>query len=202
LSVGTTGAVRAMRAAAPAPAMDGAFRYRLALPKDLEARLDGAVPGGHGLTMLPFFSGERTPYWRSDLRAAIAGMSFSTEAFDIFQASLEAVALGFRQMYMLLITHLGSPEMVIASGGALGRSPAWSQMIADALGRPIVISTETEASSRGAVLYALERLGGTSAANDPPDSLGAVFEPRAEYGDRWRTLAEARAALYGKLFGF
>lgn len=85
LSVGTTGAVRAMRAAAPAPAMDGAFRYRLALPKDLEARLDGAVPGGHGLTMLPFFSGERTPYWRSDLRAAIAGMSFPRKPSIFFR---------------------------------------------------------------------------------------------------------------------
>ncbi len=235
LSVGTTGALRAMIAQAQVNAMEGAFRYRLdrhralvggaisnggdvyawtkktlALPKDLEARLEHAVPGAHGLTMLPFFSGERTPYWRSDLRAAIAGMSFSTGAFDIFQASLEAVALGFRQMYMILITHLGSPEMVIASGGALGRSPAWSQMIADALGRPIVISTETEASSRGAVLYALERLNRSSSsdasanevADDPPASLGAVFEPRAEYAERWRSLAEARAALYGKLFGF
>src|SRR5204862_2882817 len=54
------------------------MKRNLALPKDIEARLEAAAPGAHGLTMLPFFSGERTPYWRADLRAAITGMAAST----------------------------------------------------------------------------------------------------------------------------
>jgi len=51
----------------------------LQLPKDQEARLESAEPGSHLLTVLPYFSGERTPYWRADLRAAITGhLVFST----------------------------------------------------------------------------------------------------------------------------
>ena len=45
------------------------------------------------------------------------------------------------------------------SGGALVRSRAWTQMIADALGRPLGLSREEEATSRGSALLALESLG-------------------------------------------
>ena len=48
---------------------------------------------------------------------------------------------------------------MIASGGALLHSPAWTQIMADTLGRPVIASTEHEASCRGAALYALERIG-------------------------------------------
>ncbi|MGH9557857.1 MAG: FGGY family carbohydrate kinase, partial [Bryobacteraceae bacterium] len=38
------------------------IKRTLALPEDVEARLESAEPGNHGLTLLPFFSGERSPY--------------------------------------------------------------------------------------------------------------------------------------------
>src|SRR6185369_15139278 len=104
----------------------------LQMPKDLESRLETAMPGNHLLTVLPFFSGERTPYWRADLRAAITGMSFSTDSFDILRANLEAVALGFSQIYHLLSNKsdgIAPPTELIASGGALLRSPGWTQMM-------------------------------------------------------------------------
>ncbi len=104
LMVGTTGAMRLVVEAPSIEIPRGLWCYRvdskrfviggalsnggevfawakrtLQLPKDQEARLEAAVPGSHLLTVLPFFSGERTPYWRGDLRAAITGLSFSTE---------------------------------------------------------------------------------------------------------------------------
>src|SRR5262249_3902497 len=53
----------------------------------------------------------------------------------------------------------GSGHEVVASGGALVRSRAWTQMIADALGRPLLLAREREASSRGVALLASAALG-------------------------------------------
>jgi gluconokinase len=177
------------------------MKRNLALPKDVEARLEASVPGAHGLTMLPFFSGERTPYWRADLRAAITGMTASTGAFEILHAALESIALRFREIYCLLAGSWGAPAEVIASGGALLHSPAWTQMMADALGRPVTICTETEASCRGAALWALERLGIIEGIGALPASIGAAFTPRPEYQAAYQDLSARQNQLYEHLFG-
>ena len=177
------------------------MKRSLALPKDVEARLETALPGTHGLTLLPFFSGERTPYWRADLRASVTGLSASTEAFDILRAALESVALRFREIYCLLSGPWGAPTEVIASGGALLHSPAWTQMMADALGRPVTICTETEASCRGAALWALERLGVIDGIDALPASTGATFTPRSEHQAVYQDLLARQKQLYERLYG-
>jgi gluconokinase len=177
------------------------MKRNLALPKDVEARLETAIPGTHGLTILPFFSGERTPYWRADLRASIIGLSASTDAFDILRAALESIALRFREIYCLLAGPRGAPSEVIASGGALLHSPAWTQMMADALGRPVTMCTETEASCRGAALWALEQLRIIDGIGALPASTGAVFTPRAEYQDAYQDLLARQKQLYERLYG-
>lgn len=221
LMVGTTGAMRAILEQPRIDVAPGLWCYRLdkkrfvtggalsnggevyawmkrtlQLPKDLEARLESAKPGTHGLTLLPFFSGERSPYWRADLRAAITGMSLATEPFDILRAALESVSLRFREIYGILSKHLGDPSEIIASGGALLHSPAWTQMMADAVGRPITACTEPESSSRGAALWVLEQTGAIENISSIPASTGATFEPRAEFAPIYdRLLAAQRDAL-------
>jgi gluconokinase len=225
LMVGTTGAMRVLvPAAAEIPAglwcyrldrdrllMGGALsnggdvyawlKRTLVFPKDVEARLENTAPGSHGLTVLPFLAGERSPYWRADLRGAITGLSLATEPFHILHASLESIALRFREIYGALTPRVGVPTEVIASGGALLRSPGWTQMMADVLGRPVLASTEPEASSRGAALYALERLGVIPSLDALPASTGGLFSPRAEQAPAYERLLEEQRTLYRKLFG-
>jgi gluconokinase len=225
LMVGTTGAMRIVVEASSIEIPRGLWCYRvdrkrfviggalsnggevfawakrtLQLPKDQEARIEAAVPGSHMLTVLPFFSGERTPYWRGDLRAAITGLSFSTEPFDILRASLEAVSLGFSEIYDLLEPQGQNPE-IVASGGALLKSPGWTQMMADALGHPVTACTEQETSCRGAALWAMERCGIIQNLADLPASTGAIFEPRPEHHETYLRLRDTQHALYAKLFG-
>jgi len=225
LMVGTTGAMRAILETAKIEIAAGLWCYRvdrkrfvtggalsnggevyawmkrtLQLPKDIEARLDSAKPGAHGLTLLPFFSGERSPYWRSDLHAAITGLSFNTGPFEILQAALESVALRFREIYRIMENHLGAPAEVVASGGALLNSPGWTQRMADALGRPVVVCTEPEASSRGAALWVLEQIGAIENIAALPASMGATFEPRAEHAAAYDRMFEEQHALFHKLY--
>ena len=179
------------------------MKRTLVLPKDLEARLESARPGTHGLTVLPFFSGERTPYWRADLRASITGLSASTEAFDILRAALESVALRFREIYDLLIAGCGkAPNQVIASGGALLHSPGWTQMMADALGCPITVCTEAEASCRGAALWALERSAHRRTRCAAPASTGAVFHAPSRISRRLSRSFVQTNQLYERLYGY
>jgi gluconokinase len=173
-----------------------------ALPDSAETKkeLEAMAPGTHGLLLLPFLTGERSPYWRSDLRAAITGLSLSTRPIDVLEAALESVALRFLEIYGLMGNMLGQPRALIASGGGLLRSAAWTQMMADALGLPVTICLEPEATSRGAALLALERLGAIRNVAEATPRLGAEHQPRSEYRAVYTDLLERQRLLFQKLF--
>jgi gluconokinase len=71
---------------------------------DLDDRLARAGPAQHGLTLLPFFSGERAPGWRDEATCAITGINKWTTPVDFLQAGMESVALRIAQVYSLLGT--------------------------------------------------------------------------------------------------
>ena len=95
---------------------------------------------------------------------------------------------------------LGQPRALIASGGGLLRSPAWTQIMADAIGLPVTTCLEPEATSRGAALLALERLGVIKDVADAPPRLGAVRQPRVEYRAIYTGLLERQRLLFQKIF--
>jgi gluconokinase len=145
----------------------------------LEAQVAALKPGQHGLTILPLFAGERSTGWRVDARAAIIGLGAHTSPIDILQAALESVALLFCNVYDVMQSALGEPAQVVASGGALLHSRVWSQMMADALGHSIVECVEPEATSRGAALLALERIGAIRDIHGVAPKLGDTIQANA-----------------------
>ena len=169
----------------------------LRLPDDaaLESALDSRPPDGHGLTVLPFLAGERAPGWRGDRRGVIASLSLHTDALDIVHAWLEAVSLRLARIYALLAPHVPTAHVIVASGGAITRSRAWSRMIADALGHAIAWSIEPEATSRGAALLALDALGVRPLAGAPPAPLADTFVPDPARHARYVAALERQTAL-------
>jgi gluconokinase len=166
----------------------------------LEARLAARQPGSHGLTMLPLFAGERSTKWRGDARATITGMSLHTQPIDILAAALESVALRFRQLYDLMEQAIGQPKEVVASGGALLNSPAWTQMMAGALHRPVLACLETETSSRGAAILALEAIGAVTHLRDVPARTGTAFLPQPADQAAWDKMLAQQKDLYSLLY--
>lgn len=173
----------------------------LALPANAEEQIATRGPGSHGLTVLPYLAGERSPYWRPDLRGSIAGLSLSTSPIDILQACLESVSLRFKQIYMLLSRPFSVPDEVIASGGALLRSKVWLQMMADALGHPAVECREPEASSRGAAIIAAEQMGLVSSMDEIPVTLGNTINPNPERQEGYVQMLKTDGALFDSLYG-
>lgn len=178
------------------------MRRTLQLPEtnETEKQLAALPPGQHGLTILPLFAGERSPGWRPDARAVIAGLGAGTSPIEILHAALESVALTFRDVYELMLQSLGPPNEVIASGGALLHSGVWTQMMADTLSHTVIQCLEPEATSRGAALLALERIGAIASVNDPPLKLGATIAPDASKKDLYLAALEKQRRLYRKLF--
>jgi gluconokinase len=171
---------------------------KLGAPEAIERALAQLPPDGHGLTVLPFLAGERSPGWAGDVRATITGLGLNTTPIEMLRAGLEAVAYRFALIFASLAT---SDAKIIASGGSLLSSPAWMQMIASTLGHAILASDEPEATSRGAALLALESLGTIPSVDALPAPTGALYEPDPTQHKIYRGAIERQGELYKQLIG-
>ncbi|MBV8878793.1 MAG: gluconokinase [Planctomycetaceae bacterium] len=146
--------------------------FQLGDPDDVERELAAMEPDEHGLTFLPFLAGERSPGWVAHARASISGLRLDTKPVQILRAGMEAVALRFSLIHDMLRASFPEAKEVVTSGGALLKSAAWTRILADALGRPLLTSAEPEASSRGAALLTLEALGILPNLEELPAAMG------------------------------
>jgi gluconokinase len=167
----------------------------------IESRLAAMKADDHGLTALPFFSGERSTGWHSEARATFTGLNLSSDPIEILRASLEAVCYRFAAIYERLKAETQGDTKIIASGGGILNSPVWTQMMADVIGVPVVASAVPEASSRGAAMLALEAFGhiGSFSALETP--LGKVFEPNARDHEQYLRGREKQERLYELMVG-
>ena len=178
--------------------MKSTLRFDL---QGLDKSLSALKPDGHGLTFLPFFSGERAPGWAGHARATLHGLSLATTPLDILHASLEGVAYRIGLVFRLLRPLLPGDPQVVASGGAILSSPAWLKIMTDVLGRPVASSGVPEASARGAALLALEAIGAISDLEKAPDFIHTIYEPDLSNHLLYREAMERQKALYSKLVG-
>jgi gluconokinase len=181
------------------------LRRTLRLPgrAALERQVAALPPTAHRLTLLPYWAGERGPHWRTDARGAILGARLDLTPVAIYRAALEALALQLGRLVTLVETALPAPaSVVVATGGALLGSPAFQQILADVLGRPLLRSDACEGSSRGAALVAAERVGLLEAPLDalPPPLAGAV-EPVAAHTALYREALTRLLAAERNVFG-
>ena len=166
---------------------------------ELERELSGRPPDGHGLTVLPFLAGERSPDWDSNARGAILGLTLATRPIDIVRASLEAISYRFALIEQLLRSDVTPPRGIIGSGSGLLDSPAWMQIMSDVLARPIVTSAVPEASSRGAALLALEAKGAIGNAASVEAPLGTKYAPVDAHTEIYRHAMTRQMEMYSKL---
>lgn len=136
------------------------MRQTLGLKEDtrLDLRVARLPPDAHGLTVLPFLAGERSPDYLPNARAVIAGLRLATTPDEIFRAGLESVGYEFLDVLNELVT-VSPVTRLVATGGALTSSRVWPQLLADVLGRQIALARATELTSRGAAIIGFEQLG-------------------------------------------
>jgi len=168
--------------------------------EELEAELSAMAPDEHGLTILPFWCGERATGWSTSARGAIIGLTANTRPVEILRAAMEAISCRFAVLARALDS-IAPEATVIASGNALLSSPTWAQMIADALGRPIKLSTPQEASCRGAALLVLEAVGKIGGIETGRAEFDAGYEPNMQRHAIYAQAIERQQELYERMIG-
>jgi gluconokinase len=145
---------------------------------DADATAGAMPPDSHGLTVVPYLAGTRSPDYLPYARATITGLSLATTPEQILRATMEAVAYRFA-LIVRDLEDITSLREIVAAGGALERSPAWVQIIADVLGRRITMCRRRELTSAGAAALALEQLGAIDLSRLRPDRGATIVPDRA-----------------------
>jgi gluconokinase len=167
-------------------------------PQELVGEIAEIEADSHGLTVLPFWSGERSTGWSGDARGAVLGLTQQTRTVEIVRAALEAIAYRFALIARALETVAPGAE-IVATGNALRSSPVWLQIIADVLGSRVSFGGSPEASIRGAALLALEAVGKIGSIEEEQVSVDDVFEPDMDRHVVYKRGLERQEEFYRRL---
>lgn len=123
-----------------------------------------STPGAGGVTLSPYYGGERTPN-RPDATGTWTGLTPATTREDLARAAVEALLCSLADAVDALVAQTGSePQRVLLVGGAT-RSAAVRALAPAILGRPVVLPAPGEYVARGAARQAAWALAGTA---EPP----------------------------------
>ena len=104
---------------------------------------------------IPFISGERMPFWNSDLSAQFLEVRSGHGLPEFARALLDGLMVF--QRYLLSLLSPSVQGLHLSGGGST--VAGWAQLKADAFGLPVSLSTEPEPGLRGAAMCALTALG-------------------------------------------
>lgn len=123
--------------------------------------------GARGVFILPFFSGAGCPHWNPEAKGVIFGLTLAHNRGDIARAVMEAVAFEVRSNIEVMENKGISIEELRLDGGA-ANSRLWNQIFADVTGRKCLVSSDVEATARGAAILAAS---GSDSFNGIDDAL-------------------------------
>lgn len=117
-------------------------------------RLAAQVDDNGGVYFVPAFSGLFAPYWRSDARGAIVGLSrFNTNA-HLARATLEAICYQSRDVVEAMTSDSGVTLDVLKVDGGVTANDLCMQLQADVLGVPVSRPVVAETTALGAAYAA------------------------------------------------
>jgi xylulokinase len=119
-----------------------------------DAHIASSEPGAGGLTLLPFFDGERTP----DLphgKGVLAGLDLrNATPANVYRAAMEGAVYTLKYGYDAF-GRAGMAFDAIALTGGGANSAAWRQMVADVFDLRVDVPAQAEGAAFGAALQAL-----------------------------------------------
>lgn len=154
-----------------------------------------AAPGSGGLTVLPYYGGERTPD-RPDAVGTWHGLTPDTSRADLARAAFEALLCSLADAVDKLATTTGTtPGRLLLVGGAT-RSPALRALAAALFGRAVLLPPAGEYVALGAARQAAWALAGTP---EPPAWPRRHLEELAPPNDAERATGLEVRAAYARL---
>nr|WP_042181713.1 glycerol kinase GlpK [Kibdelosporangium sp. MJ126-NF4]CTQ99286.1 Glycerol kinase (EC 2.7.1.30) [Kibdelosporangium sp. MJ126-NF4] len=116
--------------------------------------LAAQVADNGGIYFVPAFSGLFAPYWRSDARGAIVGLTRATTNAHVARATLEAICYQSRDVVEAMQNDSGVTLDVLRVDGGVTANQLCMQMQADVLGVPVSKPVVAETTALGAAYAA------------------------------------------------
>ena len=120
-------------------------------PAETEA-LATSVESTNGVYLVPAFAGLGAPWWNSEAKAIIAGMTLGTTKAHVVRAALEAIPYQIKDLVDLMTGQAGVKLKELRVDGGPTRNRFLMQFQADMLNAPINRADIEEASAMGAVV--------------------------------------------------
>lgn len=150
-----------------------------------------------GVSLVPAFTGLGAPYWNSDARGTLVGMTRGTSRAHIARAALESIALQSFELIEAMEADSGiSLQKLYVDGGA-ANNDLLMQFQADITEESVFRPRNTETTALGAAFLAGLGVGVWKSTNDlPTHEEGIVtFEPNSKFQDRDQKIADWRKAV-------
>ena len=120
-------------------------------PAEMEA-LATSVEDNGGVYIVPAFSGLGAPWWQSDVKGAVFGLTFATTKAHFLRAALESIAYQIKDLVDVMARATGGSLKEIAADGGPTKNRFLMQFQADMLDTPVVCTEVDDASALGAVI--------------------------------------------------
>jgi glycerol kinase len=116
--------------------------------------LAASVISTEGVYFVPAFSGLFAPYWRSDARGVIVGLTRATTKAHLARAALEAICYQTKEIMDAMVADSGVPMTEMRVDGGITGNALCMQMQADIMGIDITRPLITETTALGAAYAA------------------------------------------------
>lgn len=136
----------------------------------MDAEAAAISPGCDGVKLIPnFLPSDATP-------GSIEGLILGRTRGHIYRAAMEALTYRLKSRLEKLekVGGFKATELLLVGGGA--RNKIWTQMRADILDLPILVSTVSESTVLGAAMYALAGAGIYPTPETARDAIGISYE--------------------------
>jgi glycerol kinase len=112
------------------------------------------VDDNGGVYIVPAFSGLFAPYWRSDARGAIVGLTHFVKRPHIARAAMEAIGFQSAEIFHAMREDSGTDIAEIRVDGGMVNNETLMQFHADTTGIPVIKPAVIESTALGAAYVA------------------------------------------------
>ncbi|MCB0222730.1 MAG: glycerol kinase GlpK [Anaerolineae bacterium] len=155
------------------------------------------VDDNGGIYFVPAFSGLFAPYWRSDARGVIVGMTRYVNRGHFARATLEATAYQTREVLDAMNSDSGVDLTALKVDGGMVHNNLLMQFQADVLGVPVVRPKVAETTALGAAYAAGLAVGFWKNTDEMRQNWGMdkTWEPSADDTARTKNFEEWKKAV-------
>ncbi|MEY3430391.1 MAG: hypothetical protein RJB30_323, partial [Actinomycetota bacterium] len=113
-----------------------------------------SVPDNGGVYFVPAFSGLFAPYWRSDARGAVVGLTRAATRAHLARAALEAICYQTRDVLDAMVADSGAKLVEMRVDGGITANDLCMQMQSDIMGIDVIRPKVIETTALGAAYAA------------------------------------------------